>query len=50
MPEPEWLADALAGPRQGAVLTLDDFAGVAEADLLVRLLKGAVAGLSLIHI
>jgi len=44
VPEPEWLADALAGPRQGAVLTLDDFAGVAEADLLVRLLKGAVAG------
>ncbi len=44
VPEPDWLADALAGPRQGAVLTLDDFAGVAEADLLVRLLKGAVAG------
>ncbi len=44
VPEPEWLADALAGPRQSAVLTLDDFAGVAEAELLVRLLKGAVAG------
>ncbi|MGV3479397.1 MAG: AAA family ATPase [Sphingobium sp.] len=44
IPEADWLADALAGPRQGAVLTLDDFSGVAEAGLLVRLLKGAVIG------
>lgn len=43
VPEPDWLADAFAGPRQDTVLTLDDFAGVAEAGLLVRLLEGAVA-------
>lgn len=35
------LAEALAGPRQRACLTLDDFAHVPDADFLVRLLKGA---------
>ena len=40
----EWIADMLAGPRQAATLSLDDFSGLAEADLLVRLLSGALAG------
>lgn len=38
----EAMIDALVGPRQPAVLTLDDFAGVADADFLVRLLQGAL--------
>lgn len=36
------MIDALVGPRQTAPLSLDDFAHVAEADFLVRLLRGAV--------
>ena len=36
------IIDALVGTRQQAALTLDDFAHVADADFLVRLLRGAV--------
>jgi len=36
------LIDALAGERQAATLTLDDFASVGDADFLVRLLRGAL--------
>lgn len=35
------MIDALVGPRQAAPLSLDDFAHVADADFLVRLLRGA---------
>lgn len=38
------LADAMAGACQRASLGLDAFSGVPEVDLLVRLLKGALAG------
>lgn len=37
------MIDALVGRRQEAALALDDFAHVRDADLLVRLLRGAVA-------
>lgn len=37
------IIDALAGPRQMAALDLADFDHVADADFLVRLLRGAVA-------
>ncbi|PAX07713.1 AAA family ATPase [Sphingomonas lenta] len=37
------MIDALVGRRQTAALALDDFAHVVDADLLVRLLRGAVA-------
>jgi transitional endoplasmic reticulum ATPase len=36
------IVDTLVGPRQTALLSLDDFAGVADADLVRRLLAGAV--------
>ncbi|MDO7844678.1 AAA family ATPase, partial [Sphingomonas immobilis] len=36
------MIDALVGARQQAALTLDDFAHVADADFLVRLLRGAI--------
>ena len=36
------LIDALAGTRQTAALTLDDFAGVRDAEFLARLLRGAL--------
>jgi transitional endoplasmic reticulum ATPase len=42
--EVDWLIQAFAGPRQTSALTLDDFSGVGEVELLVRLLKGAIAG------
>lgn len=35
------MVDALVGPAQGAALALDDFGHVADADFLVRLLRGA---------
>lgn len=35
------IVDALAGPRQTAPLSLDDFGHVTDADFLVRLLRGA---------
>lgn len=38
----EAMIDALVGLRQPAALTLDDFAHVADADFLVRLLAGAM--------
>lgn len=38
----EAMIDALVGPRQPAALTLDDFAHVADADFLTRLLAGAL--------
>jgi SpoVK/Ycf46/Vps4 family AAA+-type ATPase len=37
------MIDALVGQRQTASLTLDDFAHVGDVDLLVRLLRNAVA-------
>jgi len=37
------MIEALVGKCQPATLTLDDFGAVAEADFLVRLLKGALA-------
>jgi SpoVK/Ycf46/Vps4 family AAA+-type ATPase len=37
------IVDALAGPRQAPVLDLQDFGHVADADLLVRLLRGAAS-------
>ncbi|WP_174273351.1 AAA family ATPase [Sphingomonas bacterium] len=40
--EADDIIDVLAGPRQHAVLGLDDFAHVEDVDLLVRLLRGAV--------
>lgn len=40
-PAPEALGEALAGKRQTSHLGLDDFAHVAEAGFLVRLLAGA---------
>lgn len=40
-PAPEELGEMLAGRRQLATLGLDDFAHVADADFLVRLLAGA---------
>ncbi len=40
-PTPQELGDALAGPRQAAGLDMADFAHVADADFLVRLLQGA---------
>jgi len=36
------MIEALVGMRQPATLLLDDFAGVADADFLVRLLQGAL--------
>jgi len=36
------LIEALAGKRQVATLTLEDFAGVRDAEFLVRLLQGAL--------
>ncbi|MDC7684916.1 ATP-binding protein [Asticcacaulis sp. BYS171W] len=41
-PEAEALAEALAGRRQTSTLNMADFAHVADADFLVRLLQGAV--------
>lgn len=42
--DPGEVIDALAGKRQPPTLGLDDFAHVDDADFLVRLLRGAVAG------